>query len=337
MIEVKNLNAAFGKKIIFEDAGFRIDDCAVNENNFSDNAIHTNEKISSINFIALVGPNGSGKSTLLSLLDGMISDGLSVKGQISIDEKSVLEIPSEKKVQERNKFHSKKNTRSEIARKISYLIQNEYPAWNLSVKEYVKTGLYSFDELSENEKLKRTESVLTFLNIEELCEKNIFNISGGEFQKVRLARTLAAGNEYLLLDEPAENLDIAFQTEFFVQLKKIAGITSDCGISKDAGITSDDGIAKDAGITSDCGISKDAGISKNGGRVNSTKTIIFSIHDINLAANFTDRFLLIADKKIQSLTRDELFTEKVIESAWHKKCRIFEHPVTKNPQVLFLD
>lgn len=313
MIEVKNLNAAFGKKIIFEDAGFRINDGAVNENNFSDNAIHTNEKISSKNFIALVGPNGSGKSTLLSLLDGIISDGLSVKGQISIDEKSVLEISSEKNVQEKNKFHSKKNSRSEIARKISYLIQNEHPAWNLSVKEYVKTGLYSFDELSENEKLERTESVLKLLNIEELCEKNIFNISGGEFQKVRLARTLAAGNEYLLLDEPAENLDIAFQTEFFVQLKKIAGITSDCGISKDAGI------------------------SKNAGRANSTKTIIFSIHDINLAANFTDRFLLIADKKIQILNRDQLFTEKVIESAWHKKCRIFEHPVTKKPQVLFLD
>lgn len=325
MIEVKNLNAAFGKKIIFEDAGFRIDDCIVNENNFSDNAIHTNEKINSSNFIALVGPNGSGKSTLLSLLDGIISDGLSVAGQISIDEKSVLEIPFEKKVQERNKFHSKKTSRSEIARKISYLIQNEYPAWNLSVKEYVKTGLYSFDELSENEKLERTESVLKLLNIEELCEKNIFNISGGEFQKVRLARTLAAGNEYLLLDEPAENLDIAFQSEFFLQLKKIAGITSDCGISKDAGITSDDGLAKDAGISIDCR------------RENSTKTIIFSIHDINLAANFTDSFLLISDKKIQILTRDELFTEKVIESAWHKKCRIFEHPVTKKPQVLFLD
>lgn len=325
MIEVKNLNAAFGKKIIFEDAGFRIDDCTVNENNFSDNAIHTNEKINSSNFIALVGPNGSGKSTLLSLLDGIISDRLSVTGQISIDEKSVLEIPSEKKVQEKNKFHSKKTSRSEIARKISYLIQNEHPAWNLSVKEYVKTGLYSFDELSENEKLEKIKSVLTFLNIEELCEKNIFNISGGEFQKVRLARTLVAGNEYLLLDEPAENLDIAFQTEFFVQLKKIAGITSDGKISKDAETASGKGTANEVGIT------------KDGGRVNSTKTIIFSIHDINLAANFTDRFLLIADKKIQSLTRDELFTEKVIESAWHKKCRIFEHPVTKKPQVLFLD
>ncbi|MBQ0001928.1 MAG: ABC transporter ATP-binding protein [Treponema sp.] len=337
MIEVKNLNAAFGKKIIFENAGFRINDGAVNENNFSDNAIHTNEKINSSNFIALVGPNGAGKSTLLSLLDGIISDGLSVTGQISIDEKPVLEIPFEKKVQERNKFHSKKTLRSEIARKISYLIQNEYPVWNLNVNDFVKTGLYVFDELSENEKLERVKSVLKLLNIEELSGKKIFNISGGEFQKVRLARTLAAGNEYLLLDEPAENLDIAFQSEFFVQLKKIAGITSDCGISKDAGITSDDGNSKDASTMSDDGFVNDVRIVKNAGRANSTRTIIFSIHDINLASNFADRFLLIADKKIQILNRDQLFTEKVIESAWHKKCRIFEHPVTKKPQVLFLD
>lgn len=325
MIEVKNLNAAFGKKIIFENAGFRINDGAVNENNFSDNAIHTNEKINSSNFIALVGPNGAGKSTLLSLLDGIITDRLSVTGQISIDEKSVLEIPFEKKVQERNKFHSKKTSHSEIARKISYLIQNEYPVWNLNVNDFVKTGLYVFDELSENEKLERVKSVLKLLNIEELSGKKIFNISGGEFQKVRLARTLCADNKYLLLDEPFENLDIAFQTEFFGFLKKIAGIASDTGFASDAPAS------KDAGITKNSGITKDAG------GANSIRTIIFSIHDINLASNFADSFLLIADKKIKVLSRSELFSEKVIESVWHKKCRIYRHPVTKNPQVLFLE
>lgn len=295
MIEVKNLNAAYCKNIVFENADFRIDD---NRNNF----------------IALVGPNGAGKSTLLSLIDGIIPSGLSVSGNVFIDEKSVLEIPSDK-----NKSHAQKKSRTQIsrekiARTVSYLIQNENPAWNLSVTDFVKTGLYTFNELSENQKTEKVKSVLKLLNIEQLSDKKIFNISGGELQKVRLARTLAAENKYLLLDEPSENLDIAFQSEFFGMLKKIG-----------------------AGTASDTGKETGAGISSDGSGANSTRNIIFSIHDINLAANFADSFLLIADKKIQSLTRDELFTEKVIESAWHKKCRIFEHPVTKKPQVLFLD
>ena len=57
------------------------------------------------------------------------------------------------------------------------------------------------------------------LGIEGFLSKNIFNISGGEFQKCRLARCLVQKNSIFLFDEPAENLDLPFQLKFLKQIK----------------------------------------------------------------------------------------------------------------------
>lgn len=110
MIEVKNLCAYYGKNCVFKNVSFKIEDGS---------------------FVALCGKNGAGKSTLLSLIDGIIPEGLSIDGEIFIDGKNIFSLK-----------------RKEIAKRISFLVQNENPIWNMTVKQFVQTGLYSLDRKS---------------------------------------------------------------------------------------------------------------------------------------------------------------------------------------------
>lgn len=181
VIEVKNLFVTYGKKIIFDDVNFCLEYGS---------------------FTALCGKNGSGKSTLLSLLDGIIPDGLQVSGEILIGGKNV--------------FAQK---RSQIATQVSYLIQSENPIWNMTVRAFIETGLYSFSKMNKSEIDFFVNKTAKSLNLENLLDKKIFNISGGEFQKCRLARCLVQDNNVFLFDEPAENLDLPFQIKLLELLK----------------------------------------------------------------------------------------------------------------------
>lgn len=172
MIEVKNLSASFGKKIIFENVNF-----SLKENSFT----------------ALCGKNGSGKSTLLSLMDGIIPDGLSYSGEILLDGKNVFLLK-----------------RKEIARNISYLVQKENLVWNLSVKEFLETGFYAFDEMSGAEINSTVEKTLLDFNMTGFENRKMWSLSGGEIQKCRLCRAFLQNQKILLLDEPSENLDQPF-------------------------------------------------------------------------------------------------------------------------------
>ena len=114
MIEVRDFSAAYDDKIVFE---------------------HLNFSLADGSFTALCGRNGSGKSTLLSLMAGLVPAGLKYSGDILINGKSVFEMK-----------------RSEAAKKVSFLLQSESPVWNLSVRQFVETGLYSYGQMTSEEK-----------------------------------------------------------------------------------------------------------------------------------------------------------------------------------------
>ncbi|MGN0740329.1 MAG: ABC transporter ATP-binding protein [Treponema sp.] len=276
MIEVKNFSARYPEKIIFENINFSLRDES---------------------FTALCGKNGSGKSTLLSLIDGIIPAGLKVSGDILVDGKSVFAMK-----------------RKEAVKKISYLVQKENPVWNFSVREFVETGLYSFFELSDLQKKNLTDSVLCKLGISDFAEKKIFNISGGEFQKCRIARCLVQQNDVLLFDEPVENLDLPFQIQLLKILKKIAKPS----FEKSDGNQNDNENQPQNEIQ-----------NQNG------KTVLFSIHDINLASLYADDFLIFSGTTVIQGTAKDVFSEEILGSAFCSNARIFLHPEFLKPQVLF--
>lgn len=145
-------------------------------------------------FIALTGPNGSGKSTLIKSILGLIEI---TSGSIKIFEKNLKDF---------NEWY-----------KIGYVPQkiNLSPFFPASVKEVVKMGLLQSKNLDPKKFEEKILQVLNTLNINDLKEKNVTELSGGQFQKVIIARAIVSDPEILILDEPTTALDPETREKFF--------------------------------------------------------------------------------------------------------------------------
>ncbi len=253
------------------------------------NSISLNIKSGEI--ICLSGPNGSGKSTLLSILAGLIPNNLQISsnsttGLPTIDSISVISMP-----------------RKQIATKIAYMSQNETYAWNTAVKDVVLTGRYASTQGQyTNKDYNLVTKILELMDIIHLQDRGVYNISGGEFQKVRIARALVQQAEFILLDEPVANLDFGFQNELMSLLVKT---------SKGDFLTDN----------------KNYNLRKKPG-------IVISIHELNLAARFADKLALLpVHGKILTGTPSSILTPENISLVYHINAGIFEHPFYKCPQI----
>lgn len=148
-------------------------------------------------FILVLGSNGVGKSTLIKGILGMIKP---LSGSVvyeEIDKKHVGYMPQDLK------------------------IDSNFPA---TVMEIVLSGLINQmgyrPFYNKNDKKKAINS-LQVLGIEHLKNKNFNELSGGQRQKVLLARSLCATSNLIVLDEPSNNLDIESKAEFYSILKHL--------------------------------------------------------------------------------------------------------------------
>ena len=135
-------------------------------------------------FITIIGPNGAGKSVLLECLMGSF-------------------VPDSGEI-------IKKNNLS-----VGYIPQNFNPESSMPIS--VKRFLTLKKKFTPQELI----NIASETNISEILEKNLSNLSGGELQKVLLARSLLDEPELLILDEPAQNLDIKNQLNFYNLLNSI--------------------------------------------------------------------------------------------------------------------
>lgn len=167
-------------------------------------------------FICLCGPNGSGKSTLLTILAGLGNTISNLKITGAEQEPSIMH----------NSRYTKLSdfTQKQIAQNIAFMQQNEYSTWDFTVKELILQGRYSYSKngwYSQNDH-EIVEKIIHKINLTEYAERNIHSLSGGEFQKVRIARALAQTPKFLLLDEPGSSLDFIYEPKLLESLKKIA-------------------------------------------------------------------------------------------------------------------
>ncbi|MBA4319847.1 MAG: ABC transporter ATP-binding protein [Flavobacterium sp.] len=183
ILSVKNLFFGYGSAEVISDVSF---------------------DVSKGDFVALVGPNGAGKSTLIKLILGLESG---YSGVIKL-------------------FNTNSNKFCTWS-KIGYLPQrvNVFnPLFPATVKEVVELGLLSgkkYPKKFNKEDGKKVDNILSFLCINDLRNKPIAELSGGQQQKVFLARALVSDPELLIMDEPSTALDPETRDNFFRLIKKL--------------------------------------------------------------------------------------------------------------------
>ncbi|MBD3339623.1 MAG: ATP-binding cassette domain-containing protein [Candidatus Lokiarchaeota archaeon] len=185
----------------------------IDELYFSYNSVSILKKITfEVNygdFLGIIGPNGSGKTTLLRNIDGILKPN---KGSILIEN-----------------VNQKQLTRKEIARLIGYVPQREANIFPTTVFETVLMGRkphINWTETKEDRKI--VAETLEHLNLGAFALRDINQLSGGERQKVYIARALVQQPKILLLDEPTANLDLRHQIEVLDMLlntKNERGVT----------------------------------------------------------------------------------------------------------------
>ncbi|KUK30306.1 ABC transporter ATP-binding protein [Methermicoccus shengliensis] len=153
--------------------------------------------------LSIVGPNGAGKTTLLRCIDRIVSPQ---RGCILLDGRDV-----------------RKMDRREVARQLAYVPQTAPHAFPHTVFDSVLLGRRPHVQWhTTDEDIEKVIEVIQRLNIEHLALREFNELSGGERQKVMIARALVQEPEVLLLDEPNSNLDIRHQLELMEIIRKLA-------------------------------------------------------------------------------------------------------------------
>ncbi len=154
-------------------------------------------------FVGLVGPNGCGKSTLLRALSGTLPLR---SGSVELDGASISGL-----------------TPIQIARQMAFVPQQEPAGFDFTVRDIVLMGRYPHRvgrRSSNEEDYAMVRQALREADIEELEERPVTQLSGGEHRRVLVARALAQNTPLMLLDEPTAHLDVTHQAELLTLIKK---------------------------------------------------------------------------------------------------------------------
>ena len=165
-------------------------------------------------FIGIIGENGAGKSTLCQAFNGLVPGFFkgAYGGKVLIGDTEVA-----------------KTTVSKLCQKVGLVFQNPFNQLSgakETVFEEIAFGLQNFG-VPKEEMISRVNEVMELLDIADYRDRNPFDLSGGQMQRVALAGILAMKPEVIVLDEPTSQLDPAGSEEVFAAIDKLAksGIT----------------------------------------------------------------------------------------------------------------
>ena len=182
MLKAEHVTVRYGEHTVVNDLSFHL---------------HEGE------WLMLAGPNGAGKSTLIHA----VSQGVPYSGTISLAGKNI------------RRFRP-----AQLAQKIGVLSQKNNVGYSFTVEEVVSLGRYahsrSFLSQKDDSGEKRVEDALRLTGLEELRKSSVLTLSGGELQRTFLAQVFAQNPEILLLDEPANHLDLIYQKHIFSLIRE---------------------------------------------------------------------------------------------------------------------
>ena len=202
--------------------------------------------------VSILGPNGVGKTTLLRCINAILEPKA---GDILVEDDNILSL-----------------SRLEVARRIGYVAQQCERA-RLTVFDAILLGRRPHMGWSvSDDDLKIVESAIRMLELEDLTLRYIDEMSGGELQKVSIARALVQEPRLLLLDEPTSSLDMKNQIEI---LSTVQAVVKSHQVSA-----------------------------------------VMTMHDLNLAIRFSDRFILLKGGTIYDVGGHDVITPENIEAVY---------------------
>ena len=160
-------------------------------------------KLEAGQWLMLVGPNGAGKSTLI----GAIAQSVPYEGTICLEGKNIRTCRP-----------------AALARKVGVLAQHNHVGYAYTVEEIVNLGRYAhsrgFLNQQDDDGEKRVEEALRMTGMEHLRHASVLTLSGGELQRAFLAQVFAQNPQLLILDEPANHLDLPYQKSIFSLIRQ---------------------------------------------------------------------------------------------------------------------
>ena len=211
--------------------------------------------------VSILGPNGTGKTTLLKCMCNLLHPQ---EGTVTIDGMDVLSMSGR-----------------EMARHIGLVPQNTPPNGStvfdtalIGRKPHMDWGMSKKDH-------EITWNVLKSLGLDQLALKKNNEISGGEYQKVQIARAIVQEPQVLILDEPTNNLDISNQHRTMHTIMEMANSRNMC--------------------------------------------TIMTMHDINLAVHYSDKFLFMKDGKTFAYGDSDIITEDLIRDVYGIESEVIYH------------
>lgn len=181
MVTIKSVSKAYNEKKVIEDVSLTIE----------------KGKITSF-----IGPNGAGKSTLISMISRLIAQD---NGEITIEGKDINEAND-----------------NELAKKISILKQSNAINMKLTIRELVSFGRFPYSQGKlKKEDWKKVDEAISYMELEDLQDKYLDELSGGQRQRAHIAMVIAQDTEYILLDEPLNNLDMRHSVQIMKTLRRL--------------------------------------------------------------------------------------------------------------------
>lgn len=153
-------------------------------------------------FYAVIGPNGSGKTSLLRHIMRFLNVE---RGSLKIDDKDIVDYK-----------------RADLAKKTAFVPQNTFLDTDFSAYDIVMMGRNPYQKRFESlskEDIHKVEEAMRLASCDKLRDKRMRSLSGGEAQRVVVARAIAQDTPWLLLDEPIASLDIKHQIMLMETLK----------------------------------------------------------------------------------------------------------------------
>lgn len=182
MIVTRNLTKSYGGTVVVSDVSLEVRRGGVT---------------------SIIGANGAGKSTLLSLLSRLLTPS---SGSVFVDDLDVFNAPSDL-----------------LARRLSVLRQDNHVTARLTVRDLVAFGRFPYSQgrLTMDDR-RRIGEAIRYLELEHLSDRFLDELSGGQRQRAFVAMVLCQDTDYVLMDEPLNNLDMRHAAGMMKLIRKIA-------------------------------------------------------------------------------------------------------------------